>query len=122
MVRDLHQTNSGRDREEDAPEPPQIRRFRRLVSFTMIAMVVGILGIMGALVWKLTQSPQHNYEEIIAGQIDVPEGFDIITVSRSGLSLLLVLENQVTDDRLLEERDARTQQVIGRYRLTRSDE
>ena len=88
----------------------------------MIAMVVGILGIMGALVWKLTQSPQHDYEEIIAGQIDLPEGFDIITVSRSGLSLFLVLENQVTDDRLLEERDARTQQVIGRYRLTRSDE
>jgi len=57
MERDLHQSNTARDREEDAPEPPQIRRFRRLVSFTMVTMMIGMLGIMGALVWKLIQSP-----------------------------------------------------------------
>jgi len=82
MVRDLHETNSARDREEDAPEPPQIRRFRRLVSLTMVAMVIGMLGIMGALVWKLTQTPSNNPAEMMTGEIELPSGFEIINVSR----------------------------------------
>jgi len=80
MERDLHQSNTARDREEDAPEPPQIRRFRRLVSFTMVTMMIGMLGIMGALVWKLIQSPATVTQSVMRENLEIPAGFDLIAV------------------------------------------
>jgi len=117
MERDLHQSNTARDREEDAPEPPQIRRFRRLVSFTMVTMMIGMLGIMGALVWKLIQSPATVTQSVMRGNLEIPAGFDLIAVSRSQSSLFLILRRTETGERRLLERNTETNQLVGRYDL-----
>lgn len=83
----------------------------------MVAMVVGILGIMGALVWKLTQMPPSTHDVVEIGEIELPKDYEIITVSRSGSSLFLVLENEITGERLLEERNAAQQNLVRTYVL-----
>lgn len=87
----------------------------------MVAMMVGMLGIMGALVWKLTEAPSRASDPVISGQIDLPAGFEVINISRSGSSLFLILKNTTTDARLLVERDAETQRLIGRYQLHKAN-
>jgi len=84
----------------------------------MVAMVLGMLGIMGALVWKLTQTPSTgNAGAMLAGEIEIPIGYQILNVSKSGSSLFLVLENVETGERLLQERGSERQKLIGQYQL-----
>ena len=85
-------------------------------------MMLGMLGIMGTLVWKLIQSPSINSGQIYTGEIDVPVGHEIVTVSRSGASLFVVLKNDVTGDFLLEERSVETQALIGQFSLKEAKE
>jgi len=117
MARDLHQSGKTRDSDEDMPEPPQIRRFRRLVSLSMVMMMVGMLGIMVALVWKLTRTDSGPAMPPISAEIDIPEGYDVLSASRTGSQMMLLLENTETGERLVEERNAGNQRVLGRYRL-----
>jgi len=83
----------------------------------MVAMMVGMLGIMAALVWKLTQSPPSRLGTAITGEIEIPRGFEVLNVSRSDSSLFLILENSETGQRLLQERNAEQQHLIGQYLL-----
>ncbi len=117
MASDLQQSGGNRDLDDDAFEPPQIRRFRRLVSLLMIVMMIGILGIAGALVYRLTQ-PTHSAVEIPnAGDITVPAGMEVLSITQTGTSLYLVLENTETGERRIEERSASDQTLTRRYRL-----
>lgn len=117
MARDLHETGAVRDTDDDAPEPPQLRRFRLLVSLLMVVMMVGILSIAGALVWKLTRSESVSLAPPIAGEIAIAEGFTVISVSRAGSALYLLLEHTETGERLIEQRRATDRSVVGQYRL-----
>ncbi len=87
----------------------------------MVAMVIGMLGIMGALVWKLTQTPSNNPAEMMTGEIELPSGFEIINVSRSGSRLFIILENHETGERLLQERGANQEGLIGQYQIRQID-
>jgi hypothetical protein len=117
MARDLHQSERLRDHDDEAIEPPQIRRFRRLVSLLMVVMMVGILGIAGALVWKLTQSDSAPSVVITAEDISVDEGIEVLSVSRAGTSLYLLVQDSATGTRMIEERRASDRTLIGKFRL-----
>ncbi len=83
----------------------------------MIVMMIGILGIAGALVYRLTQ-PTHSTVEIPdTGDISVPAGMKILSITKTGTSLYLVLEDTATGARQVEERNANDRTLTRRYRL-----
>jgi flagellar basal body-associated protein FliL len=117
MARDLHQTADRGDTDDEAIEPPQIRRFRLLVSALMIVMMVGILGIAAALVWRVAQSTPAPASLPPGAVLETPAESTVISVSRAGSRLYLLLEDQATEARRIEERDAETGRVIGTFDL-----
>ena len=121
MARDLQQSDRLRDQEDEAIEPPQIRRFRRLVSLLMVVMMVGILAIAAALVWRLTQSEDRPVSVAVAREIAVDEGWQVVSVSRAGVILYLLVENAETGERMIEERRASDQSLIGQFKLVAAD-
>ena len=121
MARDLQQSDRLRDQEDEAIEPPQIRRFRRLVSLLMVVMMVGILAIAAALVWRLTQSEDRPVSVAVAGEIAVDEGWQVVSVSRAGTTLYLLVEDVETGERMIEERRASDQSLIGQFKLVAAD-
>jgi hypothetical protein len=117
MARDLHQTEAARDSDDDLAEPPQLRRFRRLVSLLMVVMMLGILGITAALIWKLTRADSPGLAPPIAADIAIPSGFEVLSVSRAGSRLYLLLEDADSGERFIEERSAKDRELLGQYRL-----
>ncbi len=117
MARDLQQSERLRDHDDDAIEPPQLRSFRRLVSLLMVVMMIGILAIAGALVWKLTQ-PEGGAPVVAAtGEIAVGEGIEVLSVSRAGPSLFLLVRDKATGARMIEERRASDRTLVGTFKL-----
>jgi len=86
----------------------------------MVVMMVGILGIAAALIFKLTQPGEAPIAEPVSSDITVPAGTEVISVSRAGSSLYLLLENTQTGERHIEERRTSDQSLIGRFRLLES--
>lgn len=117
MARDLHQTGPLRDSDEEVIEPPVIRRFRWLVSALMIVMMVGIIAIAAALIWRIANSDGMGGGLPAQGSIAVPEGSAVVSVSRSGSRLYLLVEDSATGARRIEERRAETGALLGSYQL-----
>ena len=86
---------------------------RRMVMLLTGAMILAMLTIAGAMVWTVTRPAPAPME----GEIAVPEGFEMISVSRGADRLYLLMENTETGARHLEERAANDRRLIGRYRL-----
>lgn len=87
----------------------------------MVMMMVGMLGIMVALVWKLTRTDGGTAMPPISAEIIIPSGFSVVTASRSGQRIILLLENTETGERLIEERNSENKTILSRYRLVATD-
>jgi len=83
----------------------------------MVVMMIGILGIAVALILKLTQPRDTSAAAPVVGDIAVPAEMEILSVSRAGSSLYLLLENKESGERLIEERRASDRALIGQFRL-----
>lgn len=118
MASDLHETSG--IREDDTAEPPQLRRFRRLVSLMMVVMMVGILLVAAAMVWRLTQSDLTPSAPPADTELAVDPQFRVLSVSRVGPRLYLLLEDRETGEKQVEERAAADRSLLTRYRLVPS--
>ena len=87
----------------------------------MVVMMVGILAIAAALVWKLTQPESRSDSTALAGEITVTDGWQVISVSRAGAALYLLVQNDESGERMIEERRASDQSLIGQFRLVPAD-
>jgi len=97
---DLRDGRGAADQDDDAPEPPALRRLRLLVSALMIVLIAGMITVAGALVIRLGfggatvpgPGPQTLAEPIAAGRLTLPEGARIRAVGRAPGEVLLVTE------------------------------
>ena len=83
----------------------------------MVVMMLGILGITAALIWKLTRADSPGLAPPIAADIAIPSGFEVLSVSRAGSRLYLLLEDADSGERFIEERSAKDRELLGQYRL-----
>ncbi|MDA9998887.1 DUF6476 family protein [Planktomarina temperata] len=70
-------------------EPANLRFLRRLVTTLTATMIVGLLAIFTVLVIRL-QSPVAIFPEIIA----LPEGTQVLSVSRTANELIVIDQNR----------------------------
>lgn len=83
----------------------------------MIVMMVGILGIAGALVWRIAQTDGVAVALPDNAPLALPAETTAISVSRAGSRLYLLLEDNDSGERRIEERQATTGDLIRTFAL-----
>jgi hypothetical protein len=102
----MAQPRPGRD--DDLPEPPQVRRLRLLVSALMVVLIGGMLIVVGAMVIRLGAlgGPQRaDLGPVAAANFTLPAGAEAVALGR-GPGEVLILTRDASGAETLRVFDA----------------
>jgi hypothetical protein len=78
-------------RDDDLPEPPQVRRLRLMVNALLVVLMVGMLVVVGAMVLKLgALGSAPKLAPITAEGLTLPEGAKVVAVGQGGSDILVI--------------------------------
>jgi hypothetical protein len=79
-------------RDEDLPEPPQVKRLRLLVSLLMVVLIVGMLVVVAAMVIRLGTfgGSVPAPVPVSAEKLTLPAGAEIVAVGQGGSGVIIV--------------------------------
>ena len=83
----------GPGRDDDLPEPPQIRRLRRLVSLLIMVLIGGMLVVVAAVVVRLGLFESRR--EAVVGPVSaeafaLPAGAEVVTIGHAPGEVLML--------------------------------
>jgi len=78
-------------RDDDLPEPPQVRRLRLMVNALLVVLMVGMLVVVMAMVLKLGGlGGTPKLATITAQELTLPEGAEVVAVGQGGAGVLMI--------------------------------
>ena len=80
-------------RDEDLPEPPQVRRLRLLVTLLMVVLILGMVVVAGAMVVRLGlvgSGGEGAVAPVTAEALRLPEGADVVAIGQGRGGILVV--------------------------------
>ena len=78
-------------RDDDLPEPPQVRRLRLMVNVLLVVLMVGMLVVVAAMVLKLgAVGGAPKLAPVTAEGLTLPAGADVIAVGQGRAGVLVV--------------------------------
>ena len=87
--------------DEDAEEPPHLRRLRRMVMALLVVLMLGIVTIAATIVIRLGFAPERGETAgpVMAEKFELPAG-EIVSTGRGAGSVLFVLRSPDGAERL----------------------
>jgi len=79
-------------RDDDLPEPPQVKRLRLLVSLLMVVLIVGMLVVVAVMVIRLStlEKPAVAPAPVSAEALTLPAGAEIVAVGQGASGVIVV--------------------------------
>jgi hypothetical protein len=78
-------------RDEDLPEPPQVRRLRLMVSALLVVLMAGMVVVVAAMVLKLgALGGAAKLAPVTAERLMLPAGAEVVAVGQGGAGILVV--------------------------------
>jgi hypothetical protein len=78
-------------RDDDLPEPPQVRRLRLMVNALLVVLMVGMVVVVAAMVLKLgALGSAPALAPVTAQGLTLPEGAEVVAVGQGGAGVLVV--------------------------------